>query len=102
VKGIDQPKFSACVDRELGLGPVTQDQQLGDKMGIHGTPTLFINGVRFDGMRSADEVNALVERAARGELVAPPETPVDSSSRVAAAKAGSAECAPVGGKPNVQ
>jgi hypothetical protein len=25
VKGLDQPKFAACVDRELGLGPVTQD-----------------------------------------------------------------------------
>jgi protein-disulfide isomerase len=104
VKGIDQSKFSACVDRELGLGPVTQDQQLGDKMGIHGTPTLFINGVRFDGMRSGDEINQLVERAARGELVAPPAPVVDTTSRAATVRTGAAaaECTPVGGKPNVQ
>jgi protein-disulfide isomerase len=99
VKGLDQPKFAACVDRELGLGPVTQDQQLGDKMGVHGTPTLFINGVRFDGMRSGDEINQLVERAARGELVAPPEAPAATPTT---ARAGAAECAPAGGKPNVQ
>ena len=102
VKGIDQPKFATCVDRELGLGPVTQDLQLGDKMGIHGTPTLFINGVRFDGMRSADEINQLVERAARGELVAPPETPAATVASAPSARSGSSQCAPAGGKPNGQ
>jgi len=75
LKGVDQTKLTSCVDRELALGPVTQDQQLGEKMGVRGTPALYINGVRFDGARSGDEINRLVEQAARGELISPPDAP---------------------------
>jgi protein-disulfide isomerase len=63
--GINQAQFQACIDRELGLGPVMEDQQLGQKLGVHGAPTMFVNGVRFDGLRSADEIKSLIEQAAR-------------------------------------
>jgi protein-disulfide isomerase len=95
IKGLDQQQFESCVNHEFGLGPVTQDQQLGQKMGVTGTPALFINGVRFDGARSADEVNALIEQAARGELVAPPQKVVQPTTQAAALRnTAAAECAP--------
>jgi protein-disulfide isomerase len=79
-KDLNQTQFAACVDHELGLGPVMQDQKLGDRLGIHGTPSLFVNGVRFDGFRSAEEMMQIVEQAARGDLVAPPAKTVPVSS----------------------
>jgi len=94
IKGVDETQLTSCVDRELALGPVMQDQQLGQKMGIHGTPSLFINGVRFDGARSADEINSLVERASRGELVAPPESTAPTAASPSRVQQAAAQCAP--------
>ena len=96
LKGIDQKQFSSCVDRELALGPVTQDQQLGQKMGVRGTPALYINGVRFDGARSGDEINRLVEQAVRGELVSPPDAQVPASSTASPrVQQAAAQCEPL-------
>ena len=89
-KSIDLTQFQTCVNKELALGPVTQDQQLGLAVSIHGTPTMFVNGVRFDGVRSAAELETIINQAARGELVGPAEkmdTPVNVA-RSAATTAG--------------
>ncbi len=98
LKGIDQTQLVACVDRDLALGPVTQDTALGQKMGVRGTPALYINGVRFDGARSGDEINKLVEQAARGELVSAPETATPAAALTAArTQQAATQCAPAGG-----
>jgi len=68
-KFIDQVQLKQCVDRELGLDPVMQDQQMGQKIGVRGTPTLFVNGVRFDGLRTAEEMESIIDRASKGQLV---------------------------------
>jgi len=68
-KSINQQQFQGCVERELALGPITQDQQLGQKMGVQGTPTFFVNGVRFNGVHSAEEMADIIDKAAKGELV---------------------------------
>jgi protein-disulfide isomerase len=106
-KDLNQPQFEACINRELGMGPVTQDQQLGQKIGIHGTPTVFVNGVRFDGLRSADELETIIEKVAKGELVAPPERAPDVApeGKIASSRPVAAQCAPLtrtGGTTNAQ
>jgi protein-disulfide isomerase len=40
------------------------DEALGGKLGVTGTPTIFVNGKRFDG-QTMDDLNELVEEAAK-------------------------------------
>ena len=39
------------------------DEALGGKLGVQGTPTIFVNGKRFDG-QTMEDLNKLVEEAA--------------------------------------
>jgi protein-disulfide isomerase len=66
--GIDKTQFQSCVDKDLALGPVNQDVELGRKNGVHATPTIFINGVLFSGLKSADQLKRLVDDAMHGTL----------------------------------
>ena len=111
LKSLDQAQFQSCVDHELGLGPVMQDQQLGDRLGVHGTPALYVNGVRFDGFKNADEMTRIIEQAAKGELVSSPTQAAPAGSTVTARVAsapvsnGAVQCAPptpAGGNVNAQ
>ncbi len=69
ISGINQQQLQTCVDRDLGLGPVMQDQDLGQKLGVHATPTFFVNGVRFDGAHTAEEMRVIIQKASAGELI---------------------------------
>lgn len=40
------------------------DEALGGKLGVSGTPTIFVNGKRFDG-QTMDDLNKLVEEASK-------------------------------------
>jgi protein-disulfide isomerase len=46
--GLDVKKFSADLDTEAVADRVAQDRKQGDSVDIQGTPTLFINGRRFE------------------------------------------------------
>ena len=65
--GIDGSVFDACVSREQALDPVTQDVLLGQKIGVHGTPTLFVNGVLYNGPRDSTSLSQMIEAAAAGK-----------------------------------
>lgn len=41
-----------------------KDNDLGEKLGVNGTPTIFVNGMRFDG-QTLDDLNKMVEGAAK-------------------------------------
>lgn len=41
----------------------------GVRSGVNGTPTLFINGARYDGARDADSLVAVLTAAARGAVL---------------------------------
>lgn len=64
---IDQKQFQACIDKDLAVGPVMQELDLGQKNGVHGTPTLFINGFRSDPIRDDAQLHAIIEAVERGE-----------------------------------
>lgn len=66
--GLDKTQFESCVERDLALGPVNKDVELGRKNGVHATPTIFINGVLFAGLKSADQLRSLVDDAMHGTL----------------------------------
>jgi protein-disulfide isomerase len=47
----------------MSLGLVPQDINLGTAVHVDGTPTLFVNGNRAPGIRSAAELRELISRA---------------------------------------
>lgn len=46
--GMDGKKFEECVRSDRYLKDVTESQQLGNSLGVGGTPTLFVNGRKLD------------------------------------------------------
>jgi protein-disulfide isomerase len=45
------------------VADVETDVQLGKQLGVSATPTLFVNGKRFDGAPSTTQLEGLIEEA---------------------------------------
>jgi protein-disulfide isomerase len=86
---IDQTQYRFCVDNELALGLVNRDIDLGKKLGVQGTPALFINGSFFPGFKDAAQLRAILEQIAAGKEPDLAESvPRDSSTTVRASCGG--------------
>jgi protein-disulfide isomerase len=60
--GLDVKKFAAEVQSSAHLARVRDDFKTGVRGGVNGTPTFFINGVRYDGVKDFDEILAALTR----------------------------------------
>jgi protein-disulfide isomerase len=47
--GLDVPAFAQSLESHVHLERVLRDFRSGARSGVNGTPTLFINGERYDG-----------------------------------------------------
>jgi len=47
--GMDMPKFVAALDSAAVKGQVDRDVADGDRIGVQGTPTVFLNGKKYQG-----------------------------------------------------
>lgn len=47
--GLDMPKFVAALDSPAVKSQVDRDVQEGDRIGVQGTPTIFLNGKKYQG-----------------------------------------------------
>ena len=61
---MDMPKFEKDLDSKELIEIVNRDIRQGDDAGVLGTPTLFVNGHRYNGEMSAVELSKVIE----GEL----------------------------------
>lgn len=59
--GVDQAQFQTCLDKKLAVGGVAQDTDLGNANGVHATPTLFINGTKYEGAKDAAALRAILD-----------------------------------------
>jgi protein-disulfide isomerase len=57
-------KVVAYFDTKAPEDAWESDEALGGKLGVTGTPTIFVNGKRFDG-QTMDDLNELVEEASK-------------------------------------
>ncbi len=66
--GMDQKKFDECLDSGRYVEQVQEDQKEGQRVGVSGTPALFVNGVPVDGGAVPYDViaKAIREQARRG------------------------------------
>jgi protein-disulfide isomerase len=70
--GLDGAQYEQCMDQRAAWGTVLADKQLGDSLGVGGTPTFYINGRLFDerpGL-STDRLSQIVD-----SLTAPAAAP---------------------------
>ena len=70
---LNMNQFKVCVNKELTLVIVTKDMAVGQQNGVRATPTVFVNGVRYQGVQSAAQLIEIIDRAASGqsELIVP-------------------------------
>jgi protein-disulfide isomerase len=61
--GLDTAKLHREVAEHLHLPRIKEDFTSGVRSGVNGTPTFYINGVRFDGPPEFDSLVAALERA---------------------------------------
>ncbi|HYE06708.1 MAG TPA: DsbA family protein [Planctomycetota bacterium] len=63
--GLDADEVGRLLARRAFVGRVRDDVRSGARSGVNGTPTFFIDGLRYDGPMT---VAALVDRAARRRI----------------------------------
>lgn len=51
--GLGEAQAKACLDNQKGLEAILAEQQGGVALGVDATPTLFVNGAKFTGPRTA-------------------------------------------------
>jgi protein-disulfide isomerase len=84
--GVDQEQFDSCVRSDKYAREVTLTRQLGDQLGVGGTPTIFINGKRLPNIPSNfSELEAVVRQEA-GAAGAAGSAPAAGDSAAAAPK----------------
>jgi protein-disulfide isomerase len=59
--GMDKDKFKTCLDSGKFRTEVQKDFQDGQKYGVSGTPTFFINGVMIVGARDLDSFAQIID-----------------------------------------
>jgi protein-disulfide isomerase len=62
--GLDLERFRSSLAAPAHADRVREDLSSGGRSGVNGTPTLFINGVRYDGPRDRGSLVAALARAA--------------------------------------
>jgi protein-disulfide isomerase len=60
--GMDKDKFKTCLDTGKFRSEVQKDFQDGQKAGVSGTPTFFINGVMIVGARDIASFSDIIDR----------------------------------------
>ena len=63
--GLDEGRFAEDLHSGRFSGRVAQDVNSAEEAGVAGTPSFFINEVRYRGAYDAETLTAALERAAR-------------------------------------
>jgi protein-disulfide isomerase len=76
---IDQIQYKFCVDNDLAMGPVKKEMDLGQKLGVRGTPAMFINGTLYSGFKDAAQLRALAEGRTTDTAQSDPPVPANTT-----------------------
>ena len=68
VKGIDQAKFKDCVSKREPQALVEKGKAEGERLGVSGTPVVFVNGYRISGHADEETVTQAINDALNGKL----------------------------------
>jgi protein-disulfide isomerase len=59
--GLDADRFESCVRSDAHAELVSANRELGDQIGVGGTPTVFINGRRAEAWSDWNELRPLIQ-----------------------------------------
>ncbi|MDD5217982.1 MAG: thioredoxin domain-containing protein [Candidatus Omnitrophica bacterium] len=59
--GLDQNQFQVCLESDKYSKRIREDLQEGSRLGVEGTPTLFVNGEMIAGAVSYEELDQIVQ-----------------------------------------
>jgi protein-disulfide isomerase len=59
VPGLNMEHFQECLDRQMSLGAVVRDREMGKRVGVVGTPAVFLNGLQIPGVRNGAELHSI-------------------------------------------
>jgi protein-disulfide isomerase len=62
--GLDLDRFRADLTAGLGEDKILEQRIQGARSGVNGTPTIFVNGRRYDGERAPEALGQAVEASA--------------------------------------
>ncbi len=83
-KGVDAAALEKCLATGMSVGLVLKDMNLAESLQINGTPTVFINGHRIQGVESAAKLLEMIAEArkeAGAHPLAHPPSPTASGTR---------------------
>jgi protein-disulfide isomerase len=60
--GLNMEKFTAALDNKTYEERVKEDMGLCQKAGVQGTPTIFINGRKYEGPREGPKIIELIDK----------------------------------------
>ena len=60
--GLDMSKFKAARQSGRGRARIQEDQAVAGRIGVGGTPTMFVNGERIVGAVPFDQIKAVIDR----------------------------------------
>lgn len=61
--GFTQERFKECLSDQELLEKVTSVQKRGSELGVGSTPTFFVNGAKYSGHKSVEEMSEIIEAA---------------------------------------
>jgi protein-disulfide isomerase len=71
VPGLSKSRLLACADHGQAEATIYHDKELADQLDVDGTPTVFINGVRADGLDSLSDFELQLRQALRDSRTLP-------------------------------
>jgi protein-disulfide isomerase len=73
VPSLDLGHFQDCLKRQSSLGAVVRDREMGKRVGVVATPTIFLNGLELPGVRDGAELHRYLSDALRENKEEPPQ-----------------------------
>lgn len=61
--GLDEQKFSSCLDSHTYARKVREETEEGQRLGVRSTPTFFINGRKVEGAAPLDTFKNIIDEA---------------------------------------
>lgn len=60
---LNKVTFDHCMEEPQTFSAITSDIEAGRRNGVTSTPTLFVNGIKRDGVRTGEELKTLIRES---------------------------------------